>query len=186
MERVNFFVAEFDIHKTALDRVFEEVENLFLLSEQQFIKITRITPIVLKKWTETWKPYNHRQPPNGGWDWVYKKTHFTSSSPLLFDMAIWGEKDVLCGLALGKFSRSAENLSIYYLEGNPDKKHILKGWVLGIIVETALEYAKLKGSREVKIIEPVANLIPVYQQYGFQMQRKWGIGKVYCAKEIKK
>jgi hypothetical protein len=172
-----------DYPKTALDRVFEEVANLFSIEERKNIKITRITPQARRVWTETWKPTNQRQPPNGGWDWVFKNKFFCrGDNKYLFDMAIWEDQTILAGLVLGKLSK--KTLSIYYLEANPNPQHGLKGLILPIIFQAALEYAKLSNRKLIRLIDPVPSLIPVYQQYGFHYQEKTLFGTPFCEKKI--
>lgn len=153
--------------KLYLDAIFEEISNEFTTSIRKDVRITNIDHIALKTWSETWKHINIRKPPNGGWDWVYKRNYFRKySTNRLFDMSIWSG-NILCGLVLGKMSKGSGNISLYYIEGFPGENHPLKRHVLNIIMITVIECAKLLCKKKIKLIEPVDGLIATYKEYGF-------------------
>ena len=56
-----------------IDAVLESVSSLFSSGLAKQIVISRITPKALQVWADTWDNINDRVPPNGGWDWGYKK-----------------------------------------------------------------------------------------------------------------
>jgi hypothetical protein len=93
-----------------LDAILEQVSGFFCENLQQEIKITRIDAITLRAWSETWKPISKRQPPNGGWDWIYKNKNFERKyQKYLIAIAIW-ESNKLCGLALCSRSKGNDNI----------------------------------------------------------------------------
>ncbi len=109
-----------------IDAVLEHVADFFSIHLEKQIQITRITPIVLRTWTETWKTINNREPPNGGWNWIDKNKMFEKKyHKYLLDIAIW-ESNQLCGMALCTRSKGNDNLSIHYIEGSPNN-HTLQG-----------------------------------------------------------
>lgn len=170
--------------ENALNAVFEETSNYFSISTRETVRITQVDHVALRTWSETWKSINTRTPPNGGWDWTYKRNHFNKySSKRLFDMAIWGGNNILCGLALGKMSKGLDNLSIYYIEGFPSN-HPLKGYILDVIIYTIIEYARLMGRNKVKLIDPVDGLIDTYKQYGFTYIKGGLLSEHYCEKQV--
>lgn len=59
------------------------------------------------------------------WSWFDLKRKFRNV-PARFELSI-GVHGNVCGLAIGKPSRGRRHLSVYFLEGNPDKQHPLKG-----------------------------------------------------------
>lgn len=176
-------------NKTALDAVYEKVEIIFAGRIQQPVRLTRIDYAALKTWSKTWEPINEREPPNGGWDWLYKRNYFYKkySERLRFEVAIWNDNE-LCGLSLGRVTRDDSNNSIHYAEGSPRTGHPLTGHILDIILLTGIEYAKLLGKKNIRLVYPVENLIKVYEKrYKFKCLKKKGLfGSPYCEKEVAK
>ena len=170
----------------ALDRVFEEVANLFSIECRQEVRITEITPAVLRAWSESWKPFNSRKPPDGGWDWVSKAKDFKKKPKYRIEIAIWANKNELCGLALGKISKGEENISIYYIEGSPNLYHSLKGHIFDIVEVVCLDYARLlKKTKSIRLMEPVKSLRGFYKKRGYVFSKKLLFGREYCEKEVK-
>ena len=173
-------------NQTALDAVHQFVGKYFSEWLRQPIKLTRIDSTTLRNWSETWRLNNPREPPNGGWDWIVKKQYRDQHYPAArwFEVAVWHQND-LCGLSLGHLSRDSSHLVIHYLEGSPLVTHPLKGYVLKIILETGLEYAKLVGKRYLILKDPVTGLIDTYQKLGFNFKQKGLFHRVsYCEKEV--
>jgi len=176
-----------DMVETLFDAVLEEVSNFFSLSLREEIKLTRITPEALRKWTESWKPINTRVPPNGGWDWTDKtKNHNDRFSIKSLDIAIWNGNNDLCGLALCKRSKNYDNISILYIEGSPNNNHSLKGFIFSIIDAVYTEYAMATTNKvkQILIIDPVENLLNFYESYGYKVKKKFFSGKKCCKKGI--
>jgi hypothetical protein len=61
---------------TVLELIFKKAAIDFSKYLNKNIEITKIDDITLRIWTQTWKTNNNREPPNGGWDWVYKTRDF--------------------------------------------------------------------------------------------------------------
>lgn len=168
------------------DDVLEGVTENLSKELQKNIKITRITSTAQTAWTESWKPINDRQPPNGGWDWVAMYQDYKRKKPrYLLDFAIW-DSDILCGLALCSRSKGCEIISIHCIEGSPDDNHPLNGLIFNIIDAVCLEYAMLKKSvKAIRVIDPVERLVAFYEENGYTFQRKWLSGSRYCEKGVK-
>jgi len=151
-----------------LSVIFDEVSKYFYAESGKYIELTRITPVALKAWHDTWHPINTRRPPNGGWNWKFKVKHFEKNyRKHQFDVAIRDGNGNLSGLALGKTSRMKGNLSIYYIEASPSESNPLKGSIFSIINLVGSEYANFKSIKKFRLIEPVNGLIAFYQHNGF-------------------
>lgn len=116
------------------------------------------------------------------WDWgaIRKKR---SHAPARFELAV-SVQGLLCGLIIGKPSRGRRHLSISYLEGAPNE-HPLKSKLLGILLDGAMEYGFATGCGKLVLWDPVAKLIPIYEQAGFTTER----GKTnrhFCVKSIER
>lgn len=170
-----------------LDAIFEEVSNFYCEILRNEVKITRIDPTALRAWSETWKPINSRCPPNGGWDWTDKTKDFKKGyNKYSLDFAIWGANKTLCGLALCAISRGGDNISIFYIEGSPDKSHPLKGHIFNIIETMCLEYADATGkTNRIFIIEPAEKLVDFYNSHGYFLKKKLIFGRRKLEKGIK-
>jgi len=169
-----------------LDRVFEEAGNEFSIIYHSNIKITRIDANTLRYWTENCKAQNNRQPPNGGWDWVYKTNMFKAShGRYVIDVAIWND-GILCGLALGKVSKGMKQLSIHYIESSPDEKHSLKGLIFELLKTILKDYATLLNVEKIILVEPVDGLIKFYESHDFLYKKKRLFGKSICEMSLAK
>jgi hypothetical protein len=167
------------------DAVLEKVAEVFSQGLQQNVKVTQITPFARRVWTESWMPINHRQPPNGGWDWLYKyQASEKKYRKYLMGIAIW-ESSKLCGLALCSRSRGGDNLSIHYIEGSPDNSHPLKGMIFSIVDNICQEYAMQTEVKSIRVLEPVDDLVDFYKSYGYELKNKRLFGSKYCERGIK-
>jgi hypothetical protein len=172
---------------TMQDAVFEKISNVFSKERQIKISITEIDEQTLNSWTQTWKQNNQRKPPNGGWDWDYKTKDMSKKyEKRLISIAIWVDNTTLCGLALCQRSKGSETISIHYIERSPDNTEPLKGYIFKIVEAICLEYAILtKKTKTIRIIQPVDNLIALYQENGFKAHKKLLSGRKYCEKFVK-
>lgn len=116
------------------------------------------------------------------WNWFDFKRKFRGV-PSRFELMISVDRE-LCGIAIGKPSRGRRHLSVYFIEGNPDGTHPLKGSVLPLILEGATLYAEMLGCSYVRIIEPDKHLINKYEDNGY-LVAKGKRGRVYCEKGMK-
>ena len=115
------------------------------------------------------------------WNWFELKRKFRNI-PARFELAINVQRS-LCGLAIGKPSRGRRHLAVYFLEGNPDKQHPLKGQVLPILLEAAALYAVAQGCSYLRLINPVEGLHARYERHGFEFGKDVG-GRVYCEQQL--
>lgn len=166
--------------------VFEQVAKTFSDTLQKNIHITEINQTALDVWANAWQPNNPRTPPNGGWDWNYKTKEMGKKyEKHLIGIAIWLDNTTLCGLALCQISKRSENISIHYIERSPDNTKPLKGYIFKIVQLVCLEYAFLtKKTKSIRIIQPIDNLISLYEKNGFKLHKKLLFGRPYCEKHI--
>lgn len=105
-------------------------------------------------------------------DWL--DSHFSwqdvvrwkAREPMGFDLAIWFDRE-LCGLCFANPNQSRLRVKIVRLEGNPATDHPLKSRIATFALTAVTHYARIIGSKQIEIQEPVAGAIPLYQQLGF-------------------
>lgn len=83
-----------------------------------------------------------------------------------FELAIWGNGRV-CGMAYGRPSKGASNLTIHFAERWMSDSNPLKGFIAPIIADVANAYAIILEKRFVRIKDPVDDAIPAYLSLGF-------------------
>lgn len=115
------------------------------------------------------------------WNWIDLKRRFRNI-PARFELSISVQGEV-CGLAIGKPSRGRRHLSVYFIEGNPDPQHPLKGRVLPILLEAAFLYAQALGCSFVRLIQPVEQLHALYRRHGFDFG-KTKDGRIFCEQSL--
>lgn len=115
------------------------------------------------------------------WSWFDLKRKFRNI-PARFELSI-GVHGEICGLAIGKPSRGRRHLSVYFLEGNPDKQHPLKGSVLPIVLEASSLYANALGCSYLRLIQPVDGLHARYRRWGFEFGKDSN-GRIYCEQQL--
>lgn len=102
------------------------------------------------------------------WPWNEIAVDFRRDHPDRFEVAIWSGA-VLCGLAIGRCSRSPLYCGVNYLEGSPDPAHALRGFVIGIVLAAAESYAMMLGKEEVRLFDPFPALVPIYEAFGYAL-----------------
>lgn len=117
------------------------------------------------------------------WDWFEIKRKFRNI-PARFELSI-SVNGELCGLAIGKPSRGRRHVSIYFMEGNPDQNHPLKGRLLPILLEGLALYGDALGCSYIRLIQPVTELIPRYERAGFTLATDKS-HRLYCEKPLKR
>lgn len=133
-------------------------------------------------WHTQWTAAKLRTPPDGGWDWPYKRKHYDYVSAL--KVAMWADDEtVLCGLMLARLNNTA--CVVDMLEGNPDPRHPLKGRVAFLGLDIAARYAQLNGRRELWINDPANDrLIELYVSgYDFEHVKPKG-RPPYCRRAL--
>lgn len=117
------------------------------------------------------------------WDWSAWAPKYRSV-PARFELSLRSEpNNVLCGLAYGVPHKKRNYLKVKVLEGNPAKDHPMKGVVLQAILECAVIYAKLLKCPVLRIQDPMPELVPVYEDFGFVSTRKGEVVR-YCERCI--
>ncbi|MHA3737696.1 hypothetical protein ACXR0M_18765 [Pseudomonas sp. Eth.TT006] len=89
-----------------------------------------------------------------------------SREPMGFDLAIWFDHE-LCGLCFANPNQSRLRVKIVRLEGKPGNDHPLKSRIATFALTAVTHFARIIGSRQIEIQEPLAGAIPLYQQLGF-------------------
>lgn len=117
------------------------------------------------------------------WDWFEIKRRFRNI-PARFELAV-SVNDELCGIMIGKPSRGRRHVSAYFLEGNSDPNHPLKGHVLPILLEGLALYGEALGCSYIRLIQPVDGLISRYKQSGFKFATD-KTHRIYCEKPLKR
>ena len=102
------------------------------------------------------------------WDW--KAIHQgVVNKPCRFEAVICNGRLPL-GLVLGKPDRSGRYLGIPFLEAYP-ARHPLTGETAANLLAIARTYAQELGLKEIRLLNPIEELIGFYQALGFQIAR---------------
>jgi hypothetical protein len=104
------------------------------------------------------------------WPWHVMMPDWRSNHPARFEVAVW-QGGLLCALALGRPAPLAAHLSLYYIERNPDSLNPLRGKVTGAVVDALGSYAVVLGKTELRLVNPLPDLIPRYcsPAFGFRL-----------------
>lgn len=115
-------------------------------------------------------------PPKCLWDWeeIFRR----HNDPDRLDIAIWGENERLCGLAVGLTTGSS--VEVRFLEGDPRPDCPLKGRRILIVLESASCYAQARGRQELRVRPKNERLETLYRQtYGFVLETTRGGDRYY-------
>lgn len=130
------------------------------------LKLADIDFAALQYLNQQWTPNPHPDRIVGlADDWRYMVQQYRRSYSSRIELAIWYDNH-LCGLMLGKTSRSKLVLKINYLEGNHGVT-FLKGLRLKIATRYAEIYAAALGIKWVGIQSPYVGAIRLYNNEGF-------------------
>ena len=123
------------------------------------MQITTLNRQCVREIIDTWNPVLN-------WQAVLKSKN--NHKPRNFDVAIYLE-DKLCAAAFGRVSKSNSHVRLDYLERNRDLDQ-LKGYVLNIVVATAVSYASHLRKHQVRITCPDLGLREWFERFadGFQ------------------
>jgi hypothetical protein len=105
--------------------------------------------------------------PKCAWDWeeIFRR----HGDPDRLDIAIWGQNERLCCLALG--TTTSEAVEIRFLEGDPRPDCPLKGRRILIVLESAACYAQARGRAELRVRPKNERLEDLYRQtYDFVLE----------------
>lgn len=124
------------------------------------VTATELFPSLIRA-TEGWQ--NRRV----SWDWSELREEF-GGYPARFELALC-VSHVLCALAVGRPSKGKTFMKLYYLEGNPDLTHPLKGSVLTSVLEGFELYAAMLDCSVARLISPLEEVIPRYKAAGYKL-----------------
>jgi hypothetical protein len=149
------------------------------------LRLADIDAHALATWQHTWRGTHPSRA--GGWNWPSLLERLPHRAAVL-PIAIWYGDD-LCSLALGQASRrrlnnSRHTITLTFVERRPEPPPVpLRGQVIAIVTAFAREYGLIVGARHLRLRAPDRNLLPYYEQLGFQVVWK-GRLPVHCEKEI--
>jgi hypothetical protein len=141
------------------------------------ISLRAITPEAMQTFEMAWQECPDRRYP---WPWPQMVEHYHRNEPTRFEAAVWSG-ETLCGLALGRL-RSGY-CSADYLEGSPLPAHPLKGFVLPAMLTALAAYAVARQRAHIRLVDPVAELVPRYEALGFALAQPRGEPR-YCWKVV--
>lgn len=104
-------------------------------------------------------------PAVGNFPWRQELKHFRKKVDYL-GAAFWSG-DILGGLAIGKPSEKRRHVSLYMVEGLRYAPNPLKGSILELAIDTAETYARALDAEYLRLVNPVAGMLPTYQGIGF-------------------
>jgi hypothetical protein len=118
------------------------------------------------------------------WPWPEMVADWRRGHPDRFEVAVWSN-DVLCALALGRPAPKAAHMSLHYLEGSPDPGNPLRRKVAATVITALRAYAIVLGKEELRLVEPLAQLVPFYcsPAMGFELVSLRGAAP-YCRRSI--
>lgn len=154
-------------HALTLSQSREITEDLFA-----GLRITAINDAALSELVRQWRK------PHFAWTRICGQ-----SRPYVkrFEAALWID-DALEGLCMGRPSHGPDNLTLHFLEQRPSPSR-LKGFVADIAFDAAEAYASLLGKRRLKLKDPAAGAVPLYEALGFRFAARYR-GVVYYERGI--
>jgi hypothetical protein len=93
--------------------------------------------------------------------WPEITIRYARTVPKRFELAIWHRDLFLCGLALGKPTRSGNKLRLDFIEKSPDKNP-LSGLITDITIVALEAYALSIGATQLRITNPINEKIKNY------------------------
>lgn len=114
------------------------------------------------KWDEL-----EEAPRRVGWEWSNLVEQYRRSHNSRLDVAIW-HKDQLAGLALGKVSDGKLVVRVSYVEGSPSRTQ-MTGSIFPIVDAYLEQYAVALGVSEISLQNPLEEVIPYYQGFGYKL-----------------
>lgn len=116
------------------------------------------------------------------WDWSVLK-HTYQHYPSRFELAIRSDT-TLCGLAIGKPSKAREHMSAKFIEGHPNERHPLKGYVLDILLDGLEVYGNALQCKFARVDDVVEEIVPLYERAGYELANKRS-PRLYLDKRLK-
>jgi hypothetical protein len=152
-----------------------ELQGRFGLKD---LEVGPITGKVFAGISTAWAPSGQRLYPH--WDW--RGLHQGAvNRPCRFEVAI-SQGELPLAVAIGKPSKGFDFLGIPRLEGCPIANP-LKGFAAEAIFEIAAAYGIALELPELRLLDPVADLLDFYRGLGFVVDQDKQ-GKLYCSKPL--
>lgn len=131
------------------------------------VKVKRTTETEIKIVERQWESMPERR---AGWSWravLGKK----KKKILRLALSICSNGQVY-GMLFCTGSRHGLNVNIRYLEGDPNKLHPLKNFILDIALEAAEQYAEKINAKMLTIQNPVPEVVEMYRGKGYDYNQK--------------
>ncbi|GDG47905.1 hypothetical protein D9K10_14065 [Escherichia coli] len=131
------------------------------------VKVKRTTETEIKFVEMQWESMSERR---AGWSWravLGKK----KKKIMRLALSICSNGQVY-GMLFCTGSRHGLNVNIRYLEGDPNKWHPLKSFILDIALEAAEQYAEKLNAKMLTIQSPVPELVDTYRDKGYDYNQK--------------
>jgi len=112
--------------------------------------------------------------PHFSWQEVVK---WKAREPMTFDLAIWFDQE-LCGLCFANPDQSRLRVKIVRLEGQPGTDHPLKSRIATFALTAVTHFARIIGSEQIEIQEPLPAVVPLYRQLGFEFDAEGRLVKL--------
>lgn len=141
------------------------------------VRFGTITAAALDAWHLQWARHPARQV---AWPWNVMVPDHRRRHPTRFESAVWSG-DALCGLAIGR--AGVNYCSLEYLEGSPISDHPLRRQVIPAALTALLAYTTVLGRSEMRLVEPLDALVPVYEARGFVLVEPPGERR-YCVRIV--
>lgn len=113
----------------------------------------------------SWQNFPGSARPHATWNWRDKVAIYRQTEPKRFELALY-YRSICCGLSLGRPNRSGKHLRLEFIENNPDPFQPLRRKVVPISLRASRRYAQLIGASELRIANPIPELIPYYSRMG--------------------
>lgn len=123
------------------------------------LRVAAIDPAAIAWFREHWQDHPGRL---AGWDW----SHSDFRPDKGVNMAIW-LGDELCGFASGELASNSVRLD--FIEGFPGR-HALKGKIIPIALTVCDAYADQMDREHLRITGVSAELVPIYERFGFEVE----------------
>ncbi len=154
-------------YSSFLTIAYQYVKELNIKAIPRSFELRHIDERALDIWERIWKSHYKKGSP-GGWNWRELLRRYRKETAKYVDLAIWSDLQ-LCGLAIGKLSKSNSHCSIYYVEGCPIT-HPLKRYILPLTIDFAESVAILVGGNSIRFVNPDENLFAHYEKFGLKLK----------------
>ena len=151
----------YELHRTAARAKAQEL--IAPTFEPMPVMLTGIGQSALDAFAAQWAGHPARVV---NWPWPEMMAGARRNYPTRFEVAVWAG-EALCGLAWGHVGK--DYCGVNYLEGNPEPNHPLKGSVAVVVSGAVTAYATALARPEVRFIDPLPEVVGLYEQMGFTL-----------------